>query len=107
MKTVIMVHGWDGSPDACWFPWMKKELEERDFKIIVPAMPDPEHPDIDKWVNALADLPKPDEDFIFVGHSIGCQAIMRFLQNSVIMMAKPFRLTVMINRIILDFIKKK
>jgi len=45
-------------------------------------MPDTEYPTIDKWVNFLSKrVGNPDEDTYFVGHSIGCQTIMRYLQT--------------------------
>jgi hypothetical protein len=50
MKRVILIHGWDGFPNNCWFPWLKKELEDKDFEVIVPAMPNPEHPKVKPWV---------------------------------------------------------
>ena len=80
MKRVFIVHGWDGSPSEGWFPWLKAELEKRGFSVQVPAMPHPEKPTIAEWVSALATaVGKPDAQTYFVGHSIGCQAIMRYV----------------------------
>jgi len=82
MKRVIIVHGWDGTPEEGWFPWLKKELEARGFQAIVPKLPDAETPSIEKWVPALAAaVGAVDEDTYFVGHSMGCQAIARFLEG--------------------------
>ena len=76
MKVVI-VHGWDGSPEDCWFPWLKEQLE---MEVIAPAMPNPEEPKIGEWIGKLKEL-ELGEDTIFVGHSIGCQAILRYLET--------------------------
>lgn len=74
------MHGWDGFPKEGWFPWLKAELEKRGFKVEVPAMPRPEHPIIKDWVDTLNQaVGKPDEETYFVGHSIGCQTILRYL----------------------------
>lgn len=82
MKRVFVVHGWEGSPNEGWFPWLKKELESRGYKVFVPAMPHPENPTIDDWVGMLKDLAEePDENTYFVGHSIGCQTILRYLET--------------------------
>ncbi len=82
MKKVIIVHGWDGNPQESWFPWLKKELEGKGFEVIVPQLPDPENPRIYNWVPALAKASGDvDEETYFVGHSMGCQTIARFLET--------------------------
>lgn len=76
-KRVFIIHGWDGHPDEQWFPWLKKELEQRGFEVYVPQMPKTEEPRIDIWVPYLRGLVgRPDQDTYFVGHSIGPQAIL-------------------------------
>lgn len=81
-KRVFIIHGWGGSPNKGWFPWLKKELEHHDFSVTVPAMPDTEHPIIEKWVSFLKEVVgSADEETFFVGHSIGCQTIVRYLES--------------------------
>lgn len=81
-KRVFIVHGWGGSPDGDWYPWVKKELEEQGFNVEVPAMPDTEEPVIEKWVSFLnKKVGTPDVNTFFVGHSIGCQTIIRYLET--------------------------
>jgi len=81
-KRVFIIHGWGGSPQEGWFPWLKKELEKRGFVVQVPSMPDSEEPKIETWIPYLAKLVgKPDENTYLVGHSIGCQTIIRYLQT--------------------------
>ncbi len=83
MKRVIIVHRWDGSPKDDWYPWLKKELEKRGFKVTIPKMPNSSEPVIEKWVSYLSKITSTaDKDTYFVGHSIGCQAILRYLENS-------------------------
>ena len=82
MKRVYIIHGWDGYPEEGWFPWLKKELENKGFEVHVPAMPDPAEPKIETWIPFLSELVgKVDENTFFVGHSIGCQAILRLLET--------------------------
>jgi len=81
-KRVFIIHGWDGSPQNCWFPWLKQELEKRGFSVTVPAMPNPAEPKIETWIPFLAQLVgQADENTYLVGHSIGCQTIIRYLQT--------------------------
>jgi len=81
---VIIVHGFTGNPDKNWFPWLKKELEtaDREIEVLVPAMPDPEHPLLPAWLSHLTQIASPpDEHLYFVGHSLGCIAILRYLER--------------------------
>lgn len=81
-KRVYIIHGWDGYPEEGWFPWLKKELEARGFAVFVPQMPEPGEPRINRWVPKLAEIAGlPDEQTYFVGHSMGCQAIARYLEG--------------------------
>jgi predicted alpha/beta hydrolase family esterase len=81
-KRIFLIHGWGESPNSDWFPWTKKALTDKGYKVFVPEMPDTEHPKIEPWVEVLTKIvenPKPDD--IFIGHSIGCQAILRYLEK--------------------------
>jgi uncharacterized protein len=81
-KRVFIVHGWASHPGDGWFPWLKAELEKHGFAVFVPAMPDPDVPKIETWIPALAAaVGTADADTYFVGHSIGCQTIIRYLQT--------------------------
>ena len=61
---------------------MKKELEARGYEVIVPQLPDAESPRIWKWVPKLAEVVgEADEQTYFVGHSMGCQTIARYLET--------------------------
>lgn len=72
-KRVFIVHGWDDNPKKHWFPWLKKELEKRNFEVYVPQLPDSENPRIYNWVPKLAEtVNTSDEQTYFVGHSLGC-----------------------------------
>ena len=82
MKRVFIIHGWGGYPEKGWLQWLKKELEQKGFEVFVPAMPNTDEPKIEEWVNSLDNLVgKPDENTYFVGHSIGCQTILRYLEK--------------------------
>ena len=82
IKRAFIIHGWDSHPGEGWLPWLKHELEACDFRVSVPAMPDPRHPAIDKWVSRIQmEVGSPDDHTFLIGHSIGAQAILRYLQT--------------------------
>ena len=77
-----MVHGWGGGPDGGWFLWLRGELERRGFEVYSPAMPNTDTPVIEEWVSHLKKVvTNPDKNTYLIGGSIGCQAIMRYLQE--------------------------
>lgn len=81
-KRVFIIHGWGMTPKSDWLPWLAKNLRERGFSVEVPAMPDTDNPKIAAWVGYLEEIVRRcDENTYFVGHSIGCQAIMRYLEK--------------------------
>lgn len=81
-KRLFIAHGWGGHPEERWFPWLKKELEARGFEVFIPQLPDAGSPRIGPWVSALAAVvSEADEQTYFVGHSMGCQAIARYLES--------------------------
>lgn len=80
-KRIIIVHGWDGTPQENWFPWIKAQLDKKGFIVSVPQLPDPGNPRIFNWVPALAKtVGKADKNTYFIGHSMGCQTIARYLE---------------------------
>ncbi|MBI2017595.1 alpha/beta hydrolase [Candidatus Daviesbacteria bacterium] len=81
-KRVIIVHGWSGSPAKDFFPWLREELEKKGYEVMAPTMPNPDYPKIENWVPYLAKIVgEVRADDVLVGHSMGCQTILRFLEG--------------------------
>ena len=38
MKRVIIIHCWEGYPKYCWYPYVKKELEEKHLSKVEEAI---------------------------------------------------------------------
>ncbi|OGN19401.1 MAG: hypothetical protein A3A29_00410 [Candidatus Ryanbacteria bacterium RIFCSPLOWO2_01_FULL_47_79] len=81
MKNIYIIHGWDGSPEEPMLQWLKSNLEKAGHQVTVPAMPDPGTPTIASWVGKLQETIKPNTETILVGHSVGCQAVLRYLET--------------------------
>ncbi|HEB46923.1 MAG TPA: alpha/beta fold hydrolase [Candidatus Pacearchaeota archaeon] len=85
MKNVFLIHGWGGSSSSePWFNWLKEELTSRKFKVTSFDMPNTDHPKIEEWIGYLREnipLEEISEETYFVGHSIGCQTILRYLEK--------------------------
>ena len=81
-KRVLIIHGWGGSPSEPMLQWLKTKIEENGLEAVLPEMPDTENPVIEDWVKKLEEvIGNPDKNTILVGHSIGCQAILRYLEK--------------------------
>ena len=81
-KKVYLIHRWGGDSESDWYGWAKKELEKKGIPVGVFDMPDTDNPKIEKWVKYLEENIKDvDEQTYFIGHSIGCQTILRYLEK--------------------------
>jgi uncharacterized protein len=81
-RRAVLIHGWGGSPEEGWRPWLKSELEKRGFVVNVPEMPDTKHPRINAWLGKLIKtIGTPDKELYLIGHSLGCITILRYLET--------------------------
>lgn len=80
-KKVYLVHCWDGTCNDGWYPWIASLLSKNGVSVFLFDMPHTESPIIEEWVSYLdKQVPSLDENTYFIGHSIGCQTIMRYLE---------------------------
>lgn len=82
MRRVFIIHGWGGSPKEPMHKWMKANLEKNGFEVITPEMPNAAEPKIKEWIGKLKEVVQnPDEETFFIGHSIGCQGVLRYIET--------------------------
>ena len=82
MNKIYLVHCWDGTKNDGWYPWIDEEISNSDNKVIRFNMPNTESPKIEEWISELnKQVNKLNENTYFIGHSIGCQTIMRYLET--------------------------
>lgn len=80
-KRVFLIHGWKGKPSGNWFPYLSLELKANGFEVNAPHMPGADSPKVKEWISFLKDyVGRPDKETYFVGHSLGCIAIARYLE---------------------------
>lgn len=82
MPRIFIIHGYGGTPEEGWRPWLRVELEKRGHEVFIPAMPDTDHPRVGPWVKTIQEaVGEPKSDDLFIGHSLGCIAIIRYLET--------------------------
>ncbi len=83
MKKVFIIHGFQGSPNGGWRPWLMAELEKLDVYACALSMVNPENPVCSEWLEEISwimEKNKTDEIYL-VGHSLGVPAILRYLES--------------------------
>ncbi len=84
MRNAILIHGLDGNPDNHWFPWLKKELEKRDYVVHTPNLPKGKSVTLEEWEDAFKEYRKHlDQESIIIAHSLGVPFALKVLEKKV------------------------
>lgn len=84
MKKVFIIHGFQGSPNGGWRPWLMAEPEKQDIYACALSMPKPDEPICSEWIEEISRYVEvnKNDDIYLVGHSLGVPAILHYLENS-------------------------
>ncbi|MBI5357009.1 hypothetical protein HZB78_05395 [Candidatus Collierbacteria bacterium] len=55
-RRVFIIHGWGGNPENDWIPWVKSQISNKGFEVIVPKMPDTNNPRIEPWIKKTTEF---------------------------------------------------
>lgn len=82
MNKIYIVHCWDGTKDDGWYPWLDEKISDENNRVIRFDMPNTNNPKIEEWISELdKQVDIINEYTYFIGHSIGCQTILRYLET--------------------------
>lgn len=81
MKNALILHGTGADSQSNWFPWLKEKLQEKEYKVWVPNLPNSMSPNTTVNTRYVLDNWQFDKDSIVVGHSSGAVLILYILQN--------------------------
>ncbi|WP_225414323.1 RBBP9/YdeN family alpha/beta hydrolase [Stigmatella hybrida] len=85
-RSLYIVHRWAGRPDTDFYPWLESKLRQpgSGFSAVHTLdMPQPVLPTPEAWVGTLARTlgPTPPASTVLLGHSVGCQTLLRYLST--------------------------
>lgn len=81
VKNILILHGWNATPQDHWFFRAKEKWEKKGLKVHIPQMPGNYFPKLDEWLKMIESF-QPDESWVLIGHSLGGVAILKFLENA-------------------------
>lgn len=82
MKKVYLIHYLDGTKENGWYLGLVHHLKGSNVHVEVLDMPNSNVQKMDTWVNTLDKcIENLNEEVYFIGHSIGCQIILRYLET--------------------------
>lgn len=79
----LLIHGIGGHAGIHWQQWLKDQLEKQDHIVLMPEMPDGEHPDRAVWLQTVKETVRsiPNNDLVIVGHSLGVTTALDFIEQ--------------------------
>jgi hypothetical protein len=79
---LFLLHCWGGDGRSCWSGWIADKMREKSIEVISPDFPNSSTPHIEEWLAAIrSKVEKFDEEWVLVGHSLGCPTILRLLER--------------------------
>ena len=84
MNTCFIIHGSFGDSHEHWIPWLKAELEKKNFEVITPDFPIGKDAQFyDSWKEILDKFKnKINKNTIFIGRSIAPIFIVKYILES-------------------------
>jgi predicted alpha/beta hydrolase family esterase len=81
VKNVIVIHGYGETPESYWYPYLKKELEQKGYRVTIPLLPNTNEPTLTEQTDFILKNFEFNEDMILIGHSSGCPVILAVLEQ--------------------------
>lgn len=84
MKKALILHAWYATPKSGWYPWLKGELEKKDYDVWVPELPTmpTKSPDMNTMLKFLLEKNFIDESTVVIGHSLGSVLALRLAERT-------------------------
>jgi leucyl-tRNA synthetase len=81
MNNYLFLHGWEGTSQSCFFPWLKHELESRGARVTSLDLPNTITPKEFEQVDFVSENYVFDENTVVVTHSLGTVIGLKIVQK--------------------------
>lgn len=83
MKKALILHSWYGAAGNDWYPWLKRELEKKDYSVFLQDFPElrVDVPDMEVILTRIEKECPVDVETTVIGHSIGCLLALRLAER--------------------------
>ena len=83
MKNALILHGAGNYSQGNWFPWLKLELEKKEYRVWSPDLPNSKEPNQSDWLSTIFSNKswQFSNDSLIIGHSAGATLILRILEK--------------------------
>jgi predicted alpha/beta hydrolase family esterase len=71
-RHFVILHGWQANTPEHWQTWLAERLEAAGAPVCYPVLPDPDHPRLEPWLDALETLLPAERETTVVCHSLAC-----------------------------------
>ncbi len=84
MKTVLIIHGIGGHAGIHWQQWLHDELTRQGSVVLMPDLPEPDHPNRQTWLTEIKTLLDGVNlgQLTIVGHSLGVTTALDFVEQA-------------------------
>jgi predicted alpha/beta hydrolase family esterase len=80
-RHAIILHGTNGHPQNCWYPWLGAQLEARGYTVEIPHYPGLNRDPIAEFLPMVLERHDLHEGTVLVGHSGGAALLLAILQH--------------------------
>lgn len=80
---ILILHGIEGKAGDHWEQWLHNQLVAAGHTVIMPTLPQSDHPDREAWLAAIKQSLDgvAVSDLVIVGHSLGVPAALDFIET--------------------------
>lgn len=81
MKRAVILHGTNATPQKNWFPWLRSYLEQRDYQVWIPELPNNDTPNSHTYNDFLFSSDWDFTDNLVIGHSSGAVSVLNLISD--------------------------
>ena len=82
MSHLAILHGFGGTSQDNWQPYVQKRFESVGWQVDTPNIPNSDEADLERWIRYINENVTLTSNTVLVGHSAGCPLIISLLERS-------------------------